>query len=77
MTLQEVYNALDTYLNDSWATTVIEHDNYEFKTETTTPYIWPLFLPDTVEEGEIAGSNSGGASIRYGFYLINVYRTKK
>ena len=76
MTLEAVYNALDAYIHCQWTTTAIEADNYEFKTETTTPYIWPVFLPDTVEEGEIAGSNSEGASIRYGFYLINVYRPK-
>jgi len=76
MTLQETFNALDTYIRNHWTATAIEADNYEFETETTTPYIWPLFLPDTVEEGEIAGSNGNGASIRYGFYLINVYRPK-
>jgi len=76
MTLQETFNALDAYLVSHWTSTAIEHDNYEFETETSTPYIWPRFLPDTVGEGELAGSNGGGSSIRYGWYLINVYRPK-
>lgn len=76
MTLQEVYNALDTYLHVNWTTTSIQEDNYEFDTETTTPYIYPIFVPDMVVEGELAGSNSEGSSRRIGSYLINVYRPK-
>jgi len=76
MTIQEVFNALDAYIYTQWTTTSIQAENYEFDTETTTPYIQPLFVPDVVAEGEVAGSNSTGMSIRYGTYMINVYRPK-
>ena len=76
MTISEVFNALDAYFHVNWSTTAIEAENYEFDTETTTPYVRPLFVPDTVAEGEIAGSNSSGSSIRYGSYLVNIYRPK-
>ena len=77
MTIEEVYNALDAYIHVQWGTTTdIQKENYPFDTETTTPYIYPEFSPDTVAEGEIAGSNSSGISIRYGIYAINIYRPR-
>ncbi len=76
MTLEEIFNALDAYLHVNWTITSIQNDDDKFDTETSTEYIYPVFVPDWVIEEEITGSNSARIDKRYGFYLINVYRPK-
>lgn len=73
MTVEEVIDALDAYLHVNWTSTDIHEENYEFDTDISTAFIEPIFLSGEVFEGELAGPDGDGISVRIGVYMINIY----